>query len=156
VSAEPAQAGGPHRQFAVDLFNLVWSLLDKPERTQAEADTMLHAAHASRYHWGVAGTAVNLARGEWQVSRVYAILGRAEPALYHARRSLEICEANGIGDFDLAFAFEALARASALAGRQADRDEYVQRARAAAESIREAEDRSLVLSDLASIPEAQP
>jgi len=54
-----------HRQLAVDLFNHTWELLDKSERTQAEADEMIHAAHASRYHWGLAGTAVNLARGEW-------------------------------------------------------------------------------------------
>jgi hypothetical protein len=38
----------------------------------------VHSAHASRYHWGAAGDAdeaVNLARGEWPCSRVYAILG---------------------------------------------------------------------------------
>jgi hypothetical protein len=27
---------------------------------------MIHAAHASRYHWSRAGTTVNLGRGEWQ------------------------------------------------------------------------------------------
>ena len=72
---------------------------------------MLDAPHASRFHWGEVGTAVNLARGEWQVSHVYAVLNRAEPALYHARRCLAICEANAIGDFDLAYAYEAIARA---------------------------------------------
>src|SRR5690606_16440823 len=104
-----------HRRLAAELFNRVWSLLEQPDRDQAADDTMLHAAHASRFHWGEVGTPVNLARGEWQISRVYAVLGRAEPALHHARRCLEICEAHGIGDFDLAFAYEALARASAVA-----------------------------------------
>ena len=33
-----------------------------------------------------------------------------------ARRVLEICEGNGIRDWDLAYAFEALARASRVAG----------------------------------------
>ena len=37
---------------------------------------MIHAAHASRYHWSQVGTKANLARGEWQVSRVYTVLGR--------------------------------------------------------------------------------
>ena len=39
--------------------------------------------------------AVNLARGEWLCSRVYATLGRGEPALWHARRCVEINEAIG-------------------------------------------------------------
>ena len=46
------------------------------------------AARASRFHWGEVGEPVNRVRGEWQCSRVYAVLGRAEPALWHARRCL--------------------------------------------------------------------
>lgn len=41
-----------HRKFAVDLFNLVWSLLDKKDRTKEEDNKMVHAAHVSRFHWG--------------------------------------------------------------------------------------------------------
>jgi hypothetical protein len=43
-----------HRHFGAALFNHTWSLLDKPERSREEADETLHAAHASRYRWGVA------------------------------------------------------------------------------------------------------
>ena len=100
------------RKLAASLFNHVWDLMEKKNRTIEENDRMIHAAHASRYHWAN-GEPVNLARGEWQVSRVYSIQGRSEPALYHARRSLQICKDNRIGDFDLAFAYEAIARASA-------------------------------------------
>ncbi len=84
-----------HRQLAVDLFNSVWTLLERTDRSTAEDDDMLHAAHASRHHWGEVGEPVNLARGEWQCSRVYAVLGRAEPALWHARRCLALCEELG-------------------------------------------------------------
>ena len=139
------------RRLASDLFNLVWTLLDKPDRTAAESDTMLHAAHASRYHWGEVGEPVNLARGEWQCSRVYAILGRAEPALWHARRTLEICEMNGIGDFDLAYAYEALARACRVAGTTGDTERDLALARAAGERIAGIDDRELLLADLATI-----
>src|SRR2546421_44408 len=108
---------GAERQLAVGLFNHVWTLLAKPSRTRAEDDELLHAAHASRYHWLAAGTAVNAARGEWQCSRVYSVLGRAEPALHHARRCLELVrEADDAEDWDEPFAHEALARAHALAG----------------------------------------
>ena len=83
------------RKLAADLFNHTWTLLEKPDRTPAEDDEMIHSAHASRFHWGEVGEPFNLARGEWQCSRVYAVLGRAEPALWHARRCLAINEANG-------------------------------------------------------------
>src|SRR5687768_5218269 len=49
-----------HRKLAVALFNNVWGLMEKPNRTLAESDAMLHAAHASRWHWEQCGTAVNL------------------------------------------------------------------------------------------------
>ena len=65
-----------HKKFAVDLFNLVWDLLDNGERTMEEDDRMLHAAHASRFHWGEIGTPLEFERGEWQISRVYAVLNR--------------------------------------------------------------------------------
>lgn len=137
-----------HRRLAVDLFNHVWALLDKPERTAAENDEMLHAAHASRHHWGVVGTAINWARGEWQVSRVYAVLGRAEPARFHAQRCLDWCEADGLKDFDLAFAFEALARAERLAGNEIARAGYRLQAHAAGEQIAEADDREWFFKNL--------
>ncbi|HLK43721.1 MAG TPA: hypothetical protein VKV34_10305, partial [Thermoleophilia bacterium] len=60
---------------------------------------------------------------------------------------------NGIGDFDLAFAYEALARAYAVAG---DRDEAARweaLARSAAVDIGDDDDRELVLSDLSTLPE---
>ncbi len=138
-----------HRKFGGDLFNHVWTLLEKPDRSQAEDDQMVHEAHASRYHWAQVGTGVNFARGEWQISRVYSVLKRPEPALYHAQRCLDICQENGVGDFDLAFAYEALARASAVAGQKADRQRYLAMAREAGEQIKEKEDKEIFFGDLA-------
>jgi DNA-binding transcriptional MerR regulator len=147
-------AAPPERQLAADLFNLVWTLLEQTGRTVADDDRMVHAAHASRYHWGQvpAATPAHLARGEWQISRVYTVLGRGEPALHHAGRVLDICQENGIGDWDLAFAYEALARAHAVAGDAAAAREYTDQALAAAEDISGEEDRELVLADLETIP----
>ncbi|HZY94431.1 MAG TPA: hypothetical protein VFE98_06150 [Candidatus Bathyarchaeia archaeon] len=149
---KPAKkASSDERKLAASLFNHVWDLIEKRSRTISENDEMIHAAHASRYHWGNVGKPVNLARGEWQVSRVYAIQGRSEPALYHARRSLQICKDNGIGDFDLAFAYEALARASAVAGNRTDRAKYHKKAVDAADGIMDKDDRALLSKDLKTI-----
>src|SRR3954447_11251885 len=148
----PAPSAPDERRLAVDLFNGVWRLLETENRTRAQDDRMLHMAHASRYHWEQFGTAVHLARGEWQCARVYAVLGRAEPARHHARRVLDVCEENGIGDWDLAFAHEALARAAAVAGDQEAKERHLADARRAAEQIAEPGDRELLESDLLSIP----
>jgi hypothetical protein len=141
-----------HRELAASLFNCVWDLMGKANRTQEDNDEMIHAAHASRYHWGEAGTAVNLARGEWQISRVYAVLNRPEPALYHAQRCMEITHQHEIGDFDLAYAYEAMARAIALRGDRLVSEHYLRLAKEAGDKIVEQEDKILFFSDLATVP----
>ncbi|WP_456826861.1 hypothetical protein [Cellulomonas sp. P5_E12] len=140
------------RRLAVDQFNGVWRLLENEDRTVEDDDRMVHMAHASRYHWGQVGAPENRSRGEWQVSRVYAVLGRAEPALHHARRGLEICQAHSIADWDLAYAYESLARAHAVAGDKEQTRAWTEQALAAADEIAEDDDRELLLSDLESIP----
>ena len=141
------------RRIAVDLFNGTWTLMERDNRTVEEDDAMLHMAHASRHHWGQIGTPVNLGRGEWQCSRVYAILGRAEPALHHAQRCFDICKENDIADFDLAYAYEALARGYAVAGDSSKARMFTEEARAAADGIAEPEDREHLLDDLKTIPQ---
>jgi hypothetical protein len=151
-AAEPVADDATHRALAVSLFNNVWPLLKRSGRSPAENDEMLHMAHASRYHWGLVGTAANLARGEWLCSRVYAVLGRAEPSLYHARRVVELCREHGIADWDLAFGYEALARAHAVAGDAEAAREATEQALRAAEDIEHDHDRDLLLADLETIP----
>jgi DNA-binding transcriptional MerR regulator len=142
-----------HRRLGVALFNHVWTLIEKPDRTAAETDEMIHAAHASRHHWSKAGTTANLARGEWQVARVYAVLGRGEPALWHARRCLELVEAavrdGSAEDWDLAAAYEGLARAAGVAGDASAAADWRARAEAALAAIADPEDRGVIEGDLA-------
>ncbi|HEX2704942.1 MAG TPA: hypothetical protein VHM65_04225 [Candidatus Lustribacter sp.] len=119
TTTPPAPSALPpedERRLAVALFNGVWALMDQEGRSARDEDRMVHMAHASRYHWEQVGPAAHLARGEWLCSRVYAVLRRAEPCLHHAQRALDICADEGIGDWDLAFAYEALARGHAVAG----------------------------------------
>ena len=141
-----------HRKFAVDAFNLVWSLLDKEERTEEEDDKMAHAAHASRFHWGEIGTPLEFERGEWQISRVYSVLNKPESALHHAMKCLSICKENDIGDFDIAFAYEAMARANVVAGEQAEAEKYIQLGKEAGEQIAEKGNKDYFFSELKTIP----
>ncbi len=149
-----------HRKMAAQLYNQTWNLLDKKERTVEENDEMIHSAHSSRYHWGAVVAAgkdpnagpINLERGEWQISRVYSVLKRHEPALYHAQRCLDICKANNIGDFDIAFAYEAVARAYSLISDKKDElQKYLDLAKEAGERIEKKEDKDYFLGELKTI-----
>jgi DNA-binding transcriptional MerR regulator len=153
-NADPTTAvdAATQRKLAITLFNRVWQLLEIENRTEAQDAEMIHAAHASTYHWMQVGEPVNRARGEWQCSRVYAVLKRAEPALFHARNVLMVCEQEKIGDWDLAFAYEALARAHSVAGEADESRRWLELAHAACAQIVDDADREVVLSDLETVP----
>ncbi|MHA2059633.1 MAG: hypothetical protein ACW976_02505 [Candidatus Ranarchaeia archaeon] len=140
-----------HKKMAKELFNLTWTFLDKAERTQEEDDKMLHAAHASRFHWGEVGKPVHLGRGEWQISRVYAVLKKPESALYHAQRYLDISKEHNLDEFDHAYAYEALARAAAIKKDTKKTQQYLDQAKKHGEKIKEKESRDMLLDDLKSI-----
>jgi len=155
AASEPTELDpATRRKLAADLFNHTWTLLERADRTPEQVDEMIHSAHASRYHWGEVPDheAVNLARGEWQCSRVYAVLGRAEPALWHARRCLEINEAAGVADWDIASAYEAMARACLVAGDLAEVAAWKAKAVAALEAIADVDDREVIEGDIATLP----
>jgi hypothetical protein len=145
-----------HRRLGVVLFNATWQLMRDDQRDRAGDDRMLHMAHASRHHWEQVGTPVNLARGEWLCSRVYAVLGRAVPCLHHAQRALDLCQENGIGDWDLAFCYEALARGHAVAGDADAARAATEQALSAAEDIADLDDREQLLADLKTVPGQPP
>jgi hypothetical protein len=141
-----------HKKFAAEFYNLVWKLLGKRKRTVEEDERMLLAAYASLFHWSFVGTALNLQRGHWLISHVYAILNRAEPALYHAKKCRKLTKDNNFLDFDVAYAYEAMARAYALSGGSFEYKKYIQRAKEAGEKIKNKEDRELFFKDLESGP----
>ena len=140
-----------HRKLAADCFNATWDLLDKSDRTEDEEVAMIHTAHCSRYHWGMVGTPLEFQRGEWQISRVYSVLGMGQPALFHAGICNSICVQEGIGDFDLAFSYEALARANMVLGNGEECSKNIELAESAAKDIAEKETRDYFLSELSTI-----
>ena len=141
-----------NQKYAAGLNGLVWNLLEKEERTAQEEDLMVHAAHTSYFHWSRIGTPENLQRGEWLISRVYAVLNRPEGALHHAERCLELTREHNLVDFDLAYAYEGMARANASAGNRKECEKYLKLANEAGENIAEQENLNLFFDDLNSDP----
>jgi DNA-binding transcriptional MerR regulator len=137
-----------HRRLGIDLYNRTWTLMESP------GDEMLYCAHASAYHWMQGGgTTANRARSEWLCSRVYSILGRPEPALHHARHCLELVESSPseMEDWDIAGAYEALARAHLVAGETAEARRFFELGREATARIAEEDDRKHIAADLDSL-----
>jgi uncharacterized protein YndB with AHSA1/START domain len=151
ASAEEA-AAEQHRTQGITANNSAWELLDGRQLTADEADDLLGRAYAAMYHWRRAARhgPENQARASWLTSRVHAVLGQGELALHHADRCREAVEAADLGDFDLAYAHEARARALACLGRLDEAAE--ERHLAASVPIAEAEDKDIFDGDLKSEP----
>ena len=76
---------------------------------------------------------------------------RSEAALYHGQRCLSLCTDNQIADFDIAFAYESLARAYAVAGDAGKSREYVQLADQAGREIEDEGNRDYFMSELKTV-----
>ena len=137
-----------HKRVAILTNNGVWPILDKAEPTEDELEEALHMAHTSLYHWNKVGHPINIARAEYMISRVYSAFSWAEPALYHAQRCLMITEETGVGDFDLAFAYEVMTRAYAVVGDEAECKKYQALAQKSTDAVRNEEDRKICQAEL--------
>lgn len=157
-SAQPmsARALATHRAQGARLFNRVWALLGTTGRTPDQDDEMVHAAHASAYHWLIAGNATNHVRSHWQCARVYAALNRPEPALWHAQKCLNLCADRVLSPFDTACAFEVQARAMSCAQRFVEARITLARARAVAAGVIDPGERAVIDEDIAATDRSIP
>ncbi len=132
-----------HQWFAIELNNRTWDLLESAERSEAESEEMIHAAHAACYHWSQVGGVANQARAQCLVAGVHAALGQGQPALRHGKVCLNLVHENAaeLEDWDLAFAYDALARANAAAGQFDEAATLKQQARESGAAIADAEER---------------
>ena len=141
-----------HRRHAVIAFNRTWELIDTPDRSADQADEMLVATFASRYHWDRAGGAAERVTADWQIAHVASQLGLADLALRYADAALALAQREGFDGWRLASCYEGMARAHAAAGNRAERDRYVDLARRELAQVADAGDRGVIESQLATVP----
>lgn len=144
--------GDWHRAQGIAAFNATWELLGAETRTPEDNGEMTRHAYASAYHWDRATGRIpaNAARADWLLSRVWVVQRNGELALQAADRCLTTCVEHGLVDFDLAYAYEARARALACLGRHDEAAVALLLAKAV--PVADNEDRELVESDLAGEP----
>jgi hypothetical protein len=142
-----------HRFFSAECFNRAWDLIDKPSRAPDEDQTMLQLGLVSLWHWTQRSDRkpINLSVGNWQVSRIYTLLGQADPARQYGQTSLHLSQEAGDFPFYRGYAFEALARAESISRDSAKMEEYLQKALELSEKIPDPDDKEQLLADLATI-----
>jgi len=114
---------------------------------------MLQLAMTSLWHWTQRKdcTSTNLTIGYWQVSRVYALLRQADNARHYGDLCLKAAKEEGVLPYYAGAAYEALARAEMVAGNQDEMEKYLVQAHQVAASLTDAEEKKMLLTDLASI-----
>ena len=143
-----------HRKLAVEANNSTWEFLDREPSSLSGQDIeeMTRRAYAAAYHWSRAesATVVNEIRASWLIAKVWIHQSRGDLALPIAIRCIELCLANNVSDFDLAYVYEVKARSLACLGDIGGAREAKQSAQQI--DIADDEDRKLVQADLAKGP----
>ncbi len=142
-----------HRYFSTACFNAVWSLIDKPDRSLDDDESMISLAHAAIWHWTQREDCSprNLSIGYWQLSRVYALIGQGERARYYGDRCLAVSRDEE--PFYLGYAHEALARAAAVLQDGDEMAEHLRQARDLAEAVSDVEEKKILMADLETVAE---
>ncbi len=148
--AEPtADATGQwHRAQGIECNNSAWEMIET-DRTPANDEELLRRAYAAAYHWqrAAGATPANEARALWMLAKAHLVVGVPERSLHYADACLAACTTHGLADFDLAYAYEARARALQALGR-ADQA-AVEWAAAHAVPIADPDDAAVLAADLA-------
>jgi Tfp pilus assembly protein PilF len=105
-----------HRAIAVAAHNLACTLEEKPARSGDERALMILAAQASRHHWELAGTWLEVERAEYRLAMSWLQAGDFALARQHAQTCLEIVDANGGVALERLFGWQALGLVERAAG----------------------------------------
>lgn len=138
-----------HKDLAIEANGKAWSLLENPDRTQADELELVEAAYVSLHHWRIAGTVAHLQRGHWLLAHIFTVLKQQYLALAHAQTCFDLTRENQteMADFDLAYASEGVARALALNQQFSEALKFRRQAAELGNSIKDPEDRKIFLSD---------
>ncbi|MFT3788758.1 MAG: hypothetical protein QM770_21745 [Tepidisphaeraceae bacterium] len=143
MSASSFNVRRAHQWFAIELNNLAWDLVEANERSPADAERMIHAAHGACFHWLEVGELVNHLRAQCLLAAAYAKASLAESAVRHAEQCLRLSREAGDKQsaFDRASAHGCASNAYTLAGRMDDARTVYERALEAAKGFDDPDDR---------------
>ena len=138
--------------FAVACNNRAWELVERSHRTPTEVHEMLHAAHASAWHWARVGTPLNEARANMLLGMAHGLVGDGALALRYAMSSFNYFSEHEAPDWEQAFAHAALAAAATSAGNTTLHAEHYAEAARLGRLITDAEDRAVFERSFTQVP----
>lgn len=122
-----------HRYFGVEFNNAIYKLTAKKDFTEIEKEEIISTAHAAVLHWQKFSdsTMANSVRGYYTVSKAYIVVDEKENALKYANLCLKLAQENKevLADWDFAYAYEIMARASAMNNNKTDFEKYILKAK---------------------------
>ena len=140
------------KRFAVACNNRAWQLVENAHRTPSEMHEMLHAAHASAWHWARVGTALNEARANLLLGMAHALASEGPLALRYAMSAFNYFNEHEAPDWEQAFTHAVLAAAAKAAGNPELHREHYAEAQRLGEAIAAPEDRAVFLRSFSQVP----
>lgn len=141
-----------HRFFAITANNAAWDISESLENVLNHTE-LLDAAHASAWHWRVAGTTINQMRSTMLLALIHARMDMGPSAWNYAESMKKyFTEISETPDWELAFVYAIHAWAALACGKL---DEYKvshHKASECLEAIKDPEDREVVLKTFSLIP----
>ena len=143
-----------HHYMGIEMNIQTWNLLEKDNRNKQDDARMVNFAQASLYHWRKSHKfeSVNEQRGQYTLSRVYAVLEKGKEALSYAEETSRLTIEQDLKDFDLAYSYEALARANAASGNKKECAKWLEKALEVSACIQCEDAKKYFILDLESAP----
>lgn len=140
-----------HRYFAATTNNRAWDLSIE-ERDAATDQEMLHAAHASAYHWSIIGTELNQMRATMLLAEVHSLLGFGTSAYKYAEKMKTYFLENDTPDWEIAFTHTIHAHAAFVYGDMSAHAQSYANAQQSIDKISKDVERDMVVKTFQHVP----
>jgi hypothetical protein len=141
-----------HRFFAITANNAAWDMSESLEDVLNHTE-LLDAAHASAWHWRVAGTTINQMRSTMLLALIHARMDLGPSAWNYAESMKKyFTEISETPDWELAFVYAIHAWAALACGKLDEYKVSYHKASLCLDAIKDPEDRAVVLKTFSLIP----
>ena len=141
-----------HRFFAITANNAAWDMSESLEDVLNHTE-LLDAAHASAWHWRVAGTTINQMRSTMLLALIHARMDMGPSAWNYAESMKKyFTEISETPDWELGFVYAIHAWAALACGKLDEYKVSYHKATSCLEAIKDHEDRAVVLKTFSLIP----
>ena len=141
-----------HRYFAINANNAAWNMSESLEDVLNHTE-LLDAAHASAWHWRVAGTTIHQMRSTMLLALIHSRMNMGPSAWRYAESMKKyFTEIAETPDWELAFVYAIHSWAALVCGKLDEYKASYQEATRCIEGIKDPEDRVVVTRTFKLIP----